>query len=97
VIDAWQGRGLGTLLLEEVISARARAEGVKTLTAPMLAENHEMLNLLKRIGPVRVVDRARGSLEIEVPIPPAGAPATLSELLRIAAGHDVVVPPAASR
>jgi GNAT superfamily N-acetyltransferase len=29
VIDDWQGRGLGTLLLE-VISARARQEGIKT-------------------------------------------------------------------
>ncbi len=95
VIDDWQGRGLGTLLLD-AISARARAEGVKTFTALMLAENREMLDLLKRLGPVRVVDRASGSLEIEVPIPAAGAPPALSELLRISARHDVVVPPAAS-
>jgi GNAT superfamily N-acetyltransferase len=31
VIDDWQGRGLGTLLLE-VISARAREEGITTFT-----------------------------------------------------------------
>jgi GNAT superfamily N-acetyltransferase len=40
VIDDWQGRGLGTLLLE-VISARARAEGITRFTALMLATNRE--------------------------------------------------------
>ena len=92
VIDDWQGRGLGTLLLD-VISARARAEGIRTFTALILAENHEMLDLLKRLGPARIVDRATGTEEIEVLIPPVGPPAALSELLRIAARHDVVVPP----
>lgn len=37
VIDDWQGRGLGTLLLR-VICARARDEGIKTFAAFMLAE-----------------------------------------------------------
>jgi hypothetical protein len=32
-----------------------------------------MLDLLKRLGPVRIVDRASGTVEIEVPIPPDGA------------------------
>jgi GNAT superfamily N-acetyltransferase len=32
VVDDWQGRGLGTLLLE-AISARARREGIRTFTA----------------------------------------------------------------
>ena len=59
----------------------------------MLAENHEMLDLLKRLGPVRIVDRASGTVEIEVPIPPDGVPPALGHLLRIAARHDVVVPP----
>jgi hypothetical protein len=31
-------------------------------------------------------------VEIEVPIPPAGAPTALGELLRVTALHDVVVP-----
>ena len=51
VIDDWQGRGLGTLLLE-VISARAREEGITTFTALMLAINEEMLDILRHLDPV---------------------------------------------
>jgi len=56
VIDDWQGRGLGTLLLE-VISARAREEGITTFTALMLATNHEMMDVINALGPVRIVDK----------------------------------------
>ncbi len=51
-----------------------------------------MLDLLKRLGPVRIVDRAYGTVEIEVRMPPAGAPPALAELLRVTARHNVVVP-----
>jgi GNAT superfamily N-acetyltransferase len=77
VVDSWQGRGLGTLLLQ-AISARARDEGVRTLTALMLASNREMMELFEHLGPVRIVGRAGGTIEIEVAIPP-GAAAPLSE------------------
>jgi GNAT superfamily N-acetyltransferase len=87
VIDDWQGRGLGTLLLE-VISARARQEGIKTFTALMLAENRRMRDLLERLGPVRLVDEQRGTVEVEVAIPDAGAAPELRELLRISARHQ---------
>ena len=71
VVDDWQGSGLGTLLLH-VISARARDEGVRTFTAWMLARNQEMMDLLQHLGPVRIVDREAGIVEIEVAIPAAG-------------------------
>lgn len=87
VIDDWQGRGLGTLLLD-VISARARQEGIKTFTALMLAENREMRDLLDRLGPVRVIDQERGTVEVEVALPDAGVAPGLRELLRAAARHD---------
>jgi len=91
VIDDWQGRGLGTLLLE-VISARAREEGITTFTALMLAANEEMLDMLKRLDPVRIVDREAGRVEVEVPIPEIGLAPALRKVLQIAAGNDVAVP-----
>ena len=92
VIDDWQRRGLGTVLLG-VISARARQEGINTFTALMLAENHEMRDLLEELGPVRIVDHALGTMEIEVPIPTVGVSPALRKLLRIAAQHDAAAPP----
>jgi GNAT superfamily N-acetyltransferase len=83
VIDDWQRRGLGTLLLE-VISARAREESITTFTALMLACNQEMMGLLNSLGTV----------EIEMPIPAVGLSPALSKLLRIAARSDVEVPAA---
>ena len=50
VIDDWQRRGLGTLLLE-VISARAREDRITTLTALMLASNQEMMEVLEQPRP----------------------------------------------
>ncbi|MGZ6670893.1 MAG: N-acetyltransferase family protein [Solirubrobacteraceae bacterium] len=92
VIDDWQGRGLGTLLLE-VVSARAREEDIRSFTALMLATNQEMMSLLERLGPLRVVDREVGTVEIEMPIPEVGLSPVLRRLLRIAAGTNVAVPP----
>jgi GNAT superfamily N-acetyltransferase len=56
VVDDWQSRGLGTLLLE-VISARARQEGVRTFTAWMLGRNREMRTCSSTSG------RSRSSIE----------------------------------
>ncbi len=91
VVDDWQGRGLGTLLLD-VISARAREEGISSFTALMLANNEDMLDLFKRLAPVRVTDREAATVEIEVPIPQIGMARALRKLLQIAARHDVAVP-----
>ncbi len=91
VIDDWQGRGLGTLLLE-VISARAREEGISRFTALMLATNKEMMELLQELDPVRVVDRELGTVEVEVPIPSVGLAPALRQVIRIAAQNDVAVP-----
>jgi GNAT superfamily N-acetyltransferase len=90
VIDDWQQKGLGTLLLE-VLGARARAEGVRTFTALMLASNQEMMDVLKALGPVRIVDQEAETMEIEMPIPEVGLSPALRKLLRIAARDQVVV------
>jgi GNAT superfamily N-acetyltransferase len=93
VLDDWQGRGLGTLLLE-VISERAREEGVTSFTALLLGTNTEMLNLLGRLERVRVIDRELGTVEVEVRLPEVGLAPALRKLLRISAENGIAVPPA---
>ena len=72
MIDEWQGRGVGTALLD-LLAARARAEGVARFTALLLAENRDMLDVLEVAGPVHVVGRDRGTIEIEAELPETGA------------------------
>jgi GNAT superfamily N-acetyltransferase len=45
VEDGWQGRGLGAVLLEDLIGA-ARARGLERFRAYVMADNHRMLKLL---------------------------------------------------
>ncbi|MFF9896231.1 GNAT family N-acetyltransferase [Streptomyces longispororuber] len=49
VDDHWHHRGVGTLLLEHLVSA-ARAEGITAFTADALAENHEVLKVFTDLG-----------------------------------------------
>jgi acyl-CoA synthetase (NDP forming)/GNAT superfamily N-acetyltransferase len=49
VSDDMHGRGVGTLLLEHLVSA-ARRRGVRTFVAPVLSENAEMLRVLADAG-----------------------------------------------
>jgi GNAT superfamily N-acetyltransferase len=91
VIDDWQRRGLGTKLLE-VLSARARQEGIESFTATLLASNREVLDLLGGFETVQIVNRAPGTIEIEMPIHEVGLAPALQKLLRIAAYADIVLP-----
>ena len=89
VVDDWQGRGLGTALLQR-LAERAREEGIDHFTAIMLASNHEMLTLLKELGPAEVTDAGGGVLEVEVELPATAEDpsAPLRRALRsAAAGH----------
>jgi acetyltransferase len=49
VSDRWQGRGLGTHLLESLVQV-ARAEGLRRVTATILPENHDMQRVARRAG-----------------------------------------------
>ncbi len=81
VVDAWQGMGVGTALLG-LLADRARAEGLERFTAVLLEINGDMLDLFEDLGPVRVLERGAGTMEVEVSLPPSGVGAHLSELLR---------------
>jgi ribosomal protein S18 acetylase RimI-like enzyme len=49
VIDAWQGRGIGSRLMRH-LAGIAKASGLKELTAEVLPENTAMLAIFKRAG-----------------------------------------------
>jgi RimJ/RimL family protein N-acetyltransferase len=88
VADDWQGRGLGTALLDE-LAARAREEGVERFTASVLAENRAMMDLLLTFGEVRVTGHTEGVVELVMDLSDAGIPESLRETVRAAARGDI--------
>ena len=64
VEDAWQHRGLGTLLLDALLAA-AEARGLRRFTADVLADNRPMLRVLTRVAHIGRRDLEAGVLTIE--------------------------------
>ena len=86
VADVWQGRGLGSMLLERLVT-RAREEGVRRFTAVLLTRNRAMLHLFEHVGAARIASRYGDTLELEVELPfETGAP---MEAIRAAAAGEV--------
>ncbi len=89
VVDDWQGRGVGSLLLDE-LADRAREEGVAFFAAPVLAQNDTAIALLSRLGDATVT--SNGS-EVEVLVAldqEKGAAPPLHHLLRQAAAQTIL-------
>ena len=63
VQDGWQGRGLGTLLLRELIHA-AELNGIHRFRAYVLADNRRMLHVLRRHAAVREEHRDGSVIEL---------------------------------
>jgi RimJ/RimL family protein N-acetyltransferase len=68
IVDAWQGRGLGTELLAR-LSDRARHEGIHRFTALVAAENVAVARLLRNMC-ARVTGRESNTLEYEIALVP---------------------------
>jgi RimJ/RimL family protein N-acetyltransferase len=68
VVDAWQGRGLGTELLRRLVQ-RAREEGVERFTAELFTDNRDMLDLFAAAGEVTVTGRFGPTEAISVVLP----------------------------
>jgi acetate---CoA ligase (ADP-forming) len=66
VADAWQGRGLATVLLGHLVD-RAHADGITTFTATVLAGNHRMIQVFRDSGFAVDVRTVPGELQIEMP------------------------------
>lgn len=85
VIDDWQGRGLGKVLLER-LAIRAHDEGIRHFSASLLVENRAMLALFEHLGTIRVTGRDGATEEIDVHLPISRDESPrLAEALRIAA------------
>jgi RimJ/RimL family protein N-acetyltransferase len=86
VLDEWQGRGAGTVLLAATALV-ARDHGTRRLRAEVLAENHPMIAVLLRLGG-EVRERRQDMLTVDLDIE-----ANLARL-RQAIAASAVVPPA---
>jgi GNAT superfamily N-acetyltransferase len=63
VVDAWQGKGVGTALME-ALAGDARAAGIRRLRASILAENRASLALMRH---VTTIERTRyDGAEVEI-------------------------------
>jgi len=93
VADEWQGRGIGTLLVDR-LTDRARQEGVATFTALVAADNLSMQRLLARLeAPVHQVRPLGEAAEYEIEVAPRGMGARLQDALRAAAEGHWRMPP----
>lgn len=68
VIDEFQRRGLGGLLLSELARV-ARRHGIKSFTLIVLPENREMLGLLRRLGWIHQAKLTGGLYDISFDLP----------------------------
>jgi GNAT superfamily N-acetyltransferase len=87
VVDDWQRCGVGSRLTG-ALAERARAEGITTFTAVLLAENEQMLGLLDDLGRARVTSRERGTVEVEVDLQ-TGALERLKRMFRGVAREEL--------
>lgn len=85
VVDAWQGRGLGTELLIALIDV-AKSKGITTFVAEVLWENDVILEPLKALG-ARVSPAEPGVALVEFDLPPELDGTALHHLLARAAAE----------
>ena len=69
VADAYQRRGIGTRLLEQ-LAERAAAVGIERFVAEVLAENRPMLGVFEAVGFESTRTLESGTVEVEFRIEP---------------------------
>jgi GNAT superfamily N-acetyltransferase len=68
VVDDWQGRGIGSLLLDR-LTRRARELGIEHFEASLFTTNKAMLRLFERLGCMRSQREGLDVLTIDVALP----------------------------
>jgi RimJ/RimL family protein N-acetyltransferase len=71
VVDAWQGRGLGTELLTQ-LADRARAEGIQRFTALVAADNAAVSGMLRSMRE-HLLRHNHGTAEYQISLSPGTA------------------------
>jgi len=100
VLDSWQRRGLGTVLLRE-LAQRAAEAGIRYFVAEILAENRPMVTLAQRLGDAEITGDG-GTVSARIDLTAATEQAGTSsydgyDLLRAAARGDFIALPAVLR
>ena len=72
VADAYQRRGIGTRLVEQ-LAQRAAAAGIERFLAEVLADNRDMLGVFEALGFELTRELEGGEVEVEFPIARDGA------------------------
>jgi len=80
VEDAHQGRGIGTVLFEE-LAAAARERGIRRFFAQVLPQNRRMLQLFRDVGLSERAHFEGGVVEVELALSGGPMPALASEEL----------------
>ncbi|MGB5622177.1 MAG: GNAT family N-acetyltransferase [Gammaproteobacteria bacterium] len=95
VADAWQHRGIGRLLLERTVAGAAE-RGIRRIRAQVMADNSQVLGLLKDYLAESQMNTDHGVLTLEFPIPELGVDATVDALLALirVVAEDVAIAPA---
>lgn len=86
VADAWQGRGLGAVLLQRIVAA-ASERGHERIRAVIQADNEKMKSLIEASVDRPSYDYENGYLVVDYPIyPTSSIDGTLRALRRLTAG-----------
>jgi GNAT superfamily N-acetyltransferase len=81
VVDEWQGRGLGSVLLGR-LTERARELGVQRFEASLFTTNRAMLHMFERLGCMRSQREGLDVLVIDVELPVGESDEALGAALR---------------
>lgn len=75
VIDPWQGRGIGRILLHRLLAAM-REDGIRTATGRTHVDNQRIRRLLEPYVPPGSFTRDESMLSVRFPVPAADDPLT---------------------
>jgi RimJ/RimL family protein N-acetyltransferase len=91
VVDDWQGKGLGGVLLER-LTARARELGVRHFEATLFTRNKAMLRLFEKLGCMRShrEDLEVLAIDVELPVDLVDDEALATTLRSVAEGSSEV-------